>query len=167
MLGETPQPRINKKAKLQVEKETVFHNTRRWLSAQCISSPYLAFLSRSQPLLRAAEISAHKSFSTRIRQPFAYSDESEIQRINRITASCSLQKLLTERNMISANTCHNLSRKLQQRSIVGCGFCNTKETKAFYYSSLAKLSEQTSLLVSRVRDKQLTIWEAHNCGYLQ
>jgi len=68
----------------------------------------------------------------------------------------------------------HLSQVKQQQSIV-CTmiglrirlleYCTT-ETRFNILPAQSKLSEQTSLLVSRERDKQLRIRQVHNCSYL-
>ena len=49
------------------------------------------------------------------------------------------------------------------------GFCNTTQTRFHILPGQSKRSEQTSLSVSRERDKQLRIRQVglHNCSYLQ
>ena len=115
-------------------------------------------ISINKHLLRFVEnsILSHTEFSNVYQKPFVYSDTSQIPRTNRITAWYSLQNLITERKMVSANTSfHKLSSKLKQRLIVEYIFLHTTEAKPSTLPTKSELSEQALLSLSRERDKHI------------
>jgi len=108
------------------------------------------------------ELEQHSlSFSLPIKLFFAYFDTLRIPRIHRAAVSYFLQMLPHNGRFISANTyCHtysNNSWSFEQWLVFENGFWNTTQTRFHILPAQSKLSEQTSLSVSRERDKQLRI----------